>query len=72
MKKKKKFNNRSLFNRLSVAVVEVGSLGWDTRNCETVLFNISGHVNHPWTIEEETSVNLREMIKLHAGGVTEG
>lgn len=28
--KEKKFNNLSLFNRLSVAVVEVGSLGWDT------------------------------------------
>ena len=36
------------------------------------LFNISGHVNNPCTVEEEMSVPLRELIERHAGGVKGG
>jgi len=42
------------------------------RNTGTKLFNISGHVNHPCTVEEEMSVPLRELIERHAGGVIGG
>ncbi|XP_047454028.1 NADH dehydrogenase [ubiquinone] flavoprotein 1, mitochondrial-like isoform X1 [Mugil cephalus] len=37
------------------------------RNSGTKLFNISGHVNNPCTVEEEMSVPLRELIERHAG-----
>lgn len=33
------------------------------------LFNISGHVNYPCTVEEEMSVPLKLLIEKHAGGV---
>lgn len=33
------------------------------------LYNISGHVNHPCTVEEEMSVPLKLLIEKHAGGV---
>lgn len=36
------------------------------------LFNISGHVNNPCTVEEEMSIPLRELIERHAGGVVGG
>ncbi|CAG5885923.1 unnamed protein product [Menidia menidia] len=36
------------------------------RNSGTKLFNISGHVNHPCTIEEEMSIPLKELIERHA------
>ncbi|XP_049748649.1 NADH dehydrogenase [ubiquinone] flavoprotein 1, mitochondrial [Elephas maximus indicus] len=42
------------------------------RNSGTKLFNISGHVRHPCTVEEEMSVPLKELIEKHAGGVTGG
>uniref|UniRef100_A0A8V0ZN13 NADH:ubiquinone oxidoreductase core subunit V1 n=1 Tax=Gallus gallus TaxID=9031 RepID=A0A8V0ZN13_CHICK len=42
------------------------------RNSGTKLFNISGHVNHPCTVEEEMSVPLKELIEKHAGGVRGG
>merc|ERR1719433_1910938 len=42
------------------------------RNTGTKLFNISGHVNNPCTVEEEMSIPLRELIELHAGGVIGG
>lgn len=42
------------------------------RNTGTKLFNISGHVNNPCTVEEEMSVPLRELIERHAGGVIGG
>ena len=45
------------------------------RSCHvlgTKLFNISGHVNNPCTVEEEMSIPLRELIELHAGGVIGG
>jgi NADH dehydrogenase (ubiquinone) flavoprotein 1 len=42
------------------------------RNTGTKLFNISGHVNHPCTVEEEMSVPLRELIERHSGGVIGG
>lgn len=42
------------------------------RNSGTKLFNISGHVNNPCTVEEEMSVPLKELIEKHAGGVTGG
>merc|ERR1719178_180889 len=38
----------------------------------TKLFNISGHVNNPCTVEEEMSIPLRELIELHSGGVIGG
>lgn len=37
------------------------------RNSGTKLFNISGHVNSPCTVEEEMSIPLRELIERHAG-----
>lgn len=42
------------------------------RNTGTKLFNISGHVNTPCTVEEEMSVPLKDLIERHAGGVTGG
>jgi len=42
------------------------------RNTGTKLFNISGHVNNPCTVEEEMSVPLKELIERHAGGVIGG
>ncbi|XP_061306920.1 NADH dehydrogenase [ubiquinone] flavoprotein 1, mitochondrial isoform X1 [Pezoporus flaviventris] len=42
------------------------------RNSGTKLFNISGHVNSPCTVEEEMSVPLKELIEKHAGGVRGG
>lgn len=42
------------------------------RNSGTKLFNISGHVVHPCTVEEEMSIPLRELIERHCGGVIGG
>lgn len=42
------------------------------RNSGTKLFNISGHVNNPCTVEEEMSIPLKELIERHAGGVIGG
>ncbi|XP_015781069.1 NADH dehydrogenase [ubiquinone] flavoprotein 1, mitochondrial [Tetranychus urticae] len=42
------------------------------RNTGTKLFNISGHVNTPCTVEEEMSIPLKELIERHAGGVIGG
>lgn len=42
------------------------------RNTGTKLFNISGHVNNPCTVEEEMSIPLQELIERHAGGVIGG
>lgn len=42
------------------------------RNSGTKLFCISGHVNNPCTVEEEMSINLRELIEKHCGGVRGG
>ncbi|MCB2099931.1 MAG: NADH-quinone oxidoreductase subunit NuoF [Rhodobacterales bacterium] len=41
-------------------------------NTGVKLFNISGHVNNPCTVEEEMSIPLKELIEKHAGGVTGG
>ncbi len=41
-------------------------------NTGTKLFNISGHVKHPCTVEEEMSIPLKELIDKHAGGVRGG
>ncbi len=41
-------------------------------NTGTKLFNISGHVDRPCTVEEEMSIPLRELIEKHAGGVRGG
>jgi len=41
-------------------------------NSGTKLFNISGHVNNPCTVEDEMSIPLRELIERHAGGVRGG
>ncbi|SPP75048.1 NADH dehydrogenase [ubiquinone] flavoprotein 1, mitochondrial [Drosophila guanche] len=43
-----------------------------TRNSGTKLFNISGHVERPCTVEEEMSMPTREIIERHAGGVIGG
>ncbi|XP_064543534.1 NADH dehydrogenase [ubiquinone] flavoprotein 1, mitochondrial [Drosophila montana] len=43
-----------------------------TRNSGTKLFNISGHVERPCTVEEEMSMPTREIIERHAGGVSGG
>lgn len=42
------------------------------RNSGTKLFNISGHVNSPCTVEEEMSIPMKELIERHAGGVIGG
>lgn len=42
------------------------------RNSGTKLFNISGHVNNPCTVEEEMSIPLKELIERHAGGIRGG
>jgi len=42
------------------------------RNSGQKLFNISGQVNNPTTVEEEMSIPLRELIERHAGGVIGG
>nr|VZI15347.1 unnamed protein product [Spirometra erinaceieuropaei] len=42
------------------------------RNHGTKLFNISGHVNNPCTVEESMSIPLRVLIEKHAGGVRGG
>uniref|UniRef100_A0A3Q3X9G4 NADH dehydrogenase [ubiquinone] flavoprotein 1, mitochondrial n=1 Tax=Mola mola TaxID=94237 RepID=A0A3Q3X9G4_MOLML len=47
------------------------SFGRD-RNSGTKLFNISGHVNYPCTVEEEMSIPLKDLIERHAGGVRGG
>jgi NADH-quinone oxidoreductase subunit F len=41
-------------------------------NTGTKLFNISGHVNTPTTVEESMSVPFRELVDKHAGGVRGG
>jgi len=41
-------------------------------NRGTKLFNISGHVNNPCTVEEEMSIPLKDLIERHAGGVRGG
>lgn len=41
-------------------------------NTGTKLFCISGHVNHPCTVEEEMSIPLRELVDKHCGGVRGG
>jgi NADH-quinone oxidoreductase subunit F len=41
-------------------------------NTGTKLFNISGHVNNPCTVEEEMSIPLKELIERHCGGVIGG
>jgi NADH-quinone oxidoreductase subunit F len=42
------------------------------KNTGTKLFNISGHVNQPCTVEEEMGIPLKELIERHAGGVRGG
>merc|ERR1712134_180596 len=42
------------------------------RNTGTKLFNISGKVNTPCTVEETMSIPMRELIERHAGGVIGG
>lgn len=42
------------------------------RNSGIKLYNISGHVNTPCTVEEEMSVPLKELLERHAGGVVGG
>lgn len=42
------------------------------RNSGVKLFNISGHVKSPCTVEEEMSIPLKELIERHAGGVRGG
>jgi NADH:ubiquinone oxidoreductase subunit F (NADH-binding) len=36
------------------------------RNTGTKLFNISGHVNNPCTVEEEMSVPLKDLIGMYS------
>jgi NADH-quinone oxidoreductase subunit F len=41
-------------------------------NTGSKLFNISGHVNNPCTVEEELGIPLKELIEIHANGVIGG
>ncbi|CAK8676699.1 unnamed protein product [Clavelina lepadiformis] len=42
------------------------------RNTGTKLFNISGHVNNPCTVEETMSIPMKVLIEKHCGGVRGG
>uniref|UniRef100_T1JJR0 NADH dehydrogenase [ubiquinone] flavoprotein 1, mitochondrial n=1 Tax=Strigamia maritima TaxID=126957 RepID=T1JJR0_STRMM len=42
------------------------------RNTGTKLYNISGHVVNPCTVEEEMGIQLRDLIEIHCGGVIGG
>ena len=48
-----------------------GNLG-RPKNTGTKLFNISGHVENPCTVEEEMGIPLKDLIERHAGGVRGG
>ncbi|XWN31646.1 MAG: NADH-quinone oxidoreductase subunit NuoF [Devosia sp.] len=41
-------------------------------NTGTKLFCISGHVEHPCTVEEEMGITLRDLVDKHCGGVRGG
>jgi NADH-quinone oxidoreductase subunit F len=41
-------------------------------NTGTKLFNISGHVNKPVTVEEAMGISFEELIDKHAGGIRGG
>ena len=41
-------------------------------NTGSKIFNISGHVNNPCTVEEELGIPLKELIEKHANGVIGG
>ncbi|MEM7694383.1 MAG: NADH-quinone oxidoreductase subunit NuoF [Pseudomonadota bacterium] len=41
-------------------------------NTGTKLFCISGHVEHPCTVEEEMGITFRELVEKHCGGVRGG
>ena len=41
-------------------------------NTGTKIFCISGHVNHPCTVEEEMGIPLKTLLEKHAGGVRGG
>ncbi len=41
-------------------------------NSGSKIFSISGHVNHPCTVEEEMGIPLKTLIEKHAGGVIGG
>ena len=36
------------------------------------LFNLGGHVNNPFTVEEEMSIPLKDLIKIYCGDVIPG
>ncbi|XP_034107892.2 NADH dehydrogenase [ubiquinone] flavoprotein 1, mitochondrial [Drosophila albomicans] len=69
-----------VLNAESVAVVPTilrrGAKWWTglgrNSNSGTKIFNISGHVVNPCTVEEEMSMPLRDVIEMHAGGVCGG
>ena len=42
------------------------------KNSGTKIYCVSGHVNHPCTVEDAMSIPLRELIEKHAGGVRGG
>ncbi len=48
-----------------------GGLG-RPKNTGVKLFNISGHVNQPCTVEEVMGIPLKDLIEKHAGGVRGG
>jgi len=42
------------------------------KNSGTKVYCVSGHVNHPCTVEDAMSIPLKELIEKHAGGVRGG
>jgi NADH-quinone oxidoreductase subunit F len=42
------------------------------KNSGTKIYCVSGHVNHPCTVEDAMSIPLKELIEKHAGGVRGG
>jgi NADH-quinone oxidoreductase subunit F len=44
----------------------------NSKNEGTKLFQLSGHVNTPCTVEESMGISFRELISLHGGGIRGG
>jgi NADH-quinone oxidoreductase subunit F len=58
------------------AILRRGAEWWagigNPKNEGTKLFQISGHVNCPCTVEESMGISFRELIDRHAGGIRGG
>lgn len=71
----------TLLNTETVAIVPsicrrgskwFSQIGCPPNSCGSMLFNISGHVGRPCTVEENLGIPLKQLIEHHAGGVRGG